>query len=386
MCMVRNKWIGMILLLAAFFFVEKGMAQSKSGEATSASDGAWHVVRQFPQKSFNRTVPPGNYSGITHLRDDIYGIVSDKSDSALFFNFRILLNMKSGELEQVENFGFDYDVDGRRVTSESRTVKEKGLDHEAIAKVSDSTVVIASEGKFRLKEYAIVGENDHKFWEWSMPSSAFYPNYGFESLAYDSVNRVLWTVSESSLRQDGEPATPQLRNANRLRFISFDWKNPKHPVAAIYAYQMDKPSTSKSAETYVMGVSELCVLPDGKLVVLEREAFIPKIKIGAFCHCKLYVVDPQNSVPLTQNEEKVDSDLLGNAFTSNTSFMNKTLLTEWNTSLTLLGRSFANYEGMCLGPQLEDGSQVLILVSDSQDQYAHVLKDWFKTIVISNRR
>lgn len=31
----------------------------------------------------------GNYSGITHLHDDIYAVVSDKSDSALFFKFRI---------------------------------------------------------------------------------------------------------------------------------------------------------------------------------------------------------------------------------------------------------------------------------------------------------
>lgn len=52
------------------------------------------------------------------------------------------------------------------------------------------------------------------------------------------------------------------------------------------------------------------------------------------------------------------------------------------TGLPLSKRSFANYEGMCLGPMLEDGSQVVILLSDSQDQYAGVLKDWFKTIVI----
>ena len=55
---------------------------------------------------------------------------------------------------------------------------------------------------------------------------------------------------------------------------------------------------------------------------------------------------------------------------------------EWKTGLSLSKRSFANYEGMCLGPKLEDGSQVVILLSDSQDQYAGVLKDWFKTIVI----
>ena len=48
--------------------------------------------------------------------------------------------------------------------------------------------------------------------------------------------------------------------------------------------------------------------------------------------------------------------------------------------------SFANYEGMCLGPKLKNGDQVVILLSDSQDQYAGVLKDWFKTVVVREIR
>ena len=120
-------------------------------------------------------------------------------------------------------------------------------------------------------------------------------------------------------------------------------------------------------------MSELCVLPDGQLLVLEREAFIPKIKMGAFCHCKLYLVNPlhESTFPLSE------------PFTADAPFVKKRLLTEWKTSLSVLDRSFANYEGMCLGPVLQDGSQVLILLSDSQDQYKGVLKDYFKTIILS---
>lgn len=44
--------------------------------------------------------------------------------------------------------------------------------------------------------------------------------------------------------------------------------------------------------------------------------------------------------------------------------------------------SFANYEGICVGPKLADGRQLLILISDSQNQYRGVLRDWFKTIVM----
>ena len=367
----------------------------------------WKVVRENPQKAFPKTVAAGNYSGIAHLHDDIYAVVSDKSDSALYFNFRIQVNPKTGELEQVENLGFTERTDGTLNDGKPWQGQEKGFDHEAIVKVSDSTLVIASEGYCRLKEYPILPTSadaakvdyQQNLWESRWSSADFYPNYNFESLAFDSVRQYLWTIPESTLRKDGQPATPQNGLANQLRLMRLDWGKIKENrnkeeyseqvsskeeyseqesskkdsrYMMTYAYQMDQPSTHKKADIYVMGVSELCALPDGQLLVLEREAFIPKIKIGAFCKCKLYLVNPLNSENFSMKEN----------ISSDTPFLKKKLLTEWKTSLSLSKRSFANYEGMCLGPKLEDGSQVVILLSDSQDQYAGVLKDWFKTIVI----
>ena len=357
----------------------------------------WKVLRENPQKAFPKTVAAGNYSGIAHLHDDIYAVVSDKSDSALYFNFRIQVNPKTGELEQVENLGFTERTDGTLNDGKPWLGLEKGFDHEAIVKVSDSTLVIASEGYCRLKEYPILPISadtakvgyPQNLWESRWPSSDFYPNYNFESLAFDSVHQYLWTIPESTLRKDGQPATPQNGLANQLRLMRLDWGKMKEDrnkeeyseqvsskkdsrYMMPYAYQMDQPSTHKKADIYVMGVSELCALPDGRLLVLEREAFIPKIKIGTFCKCKLYLINPLNSEEFSMKEK----------FSSDTPFLKKRLLTEWKTGLSLSKRSFANYEGMCLGPKLEDGSQVVILLSDSQDQYAGVLKDWFKTIVI----
>lgn len=363
----------------------------------------WKVVRENPQKAFPKTVAAGNYSGIAHLHDDIYAVVSDKSDSALYFNFRIQVNPKTGELEQVENLGFTERTDGTLNDGKFWQGQEKGFDHEAIVKVSDSTLVITSEGYCRLKEYPVLPTSanapkisyQQNLWESRWPSSDFYPNYNFESLAFDSVRQYLWTISESTLRKDGQPATPQNGLANQLRLMRFDWGKMKENrnkeayseqvsskkdsrCMTTYAYQMDQPSTYKKADIYVMGVSELCALPDGQLLILEREAFIPKIKIGAFCKCKLYLVNPLNSEEFSMKEKFSMKENIS----SDTPFLKKRLLAEWKTGLSLSKRSFANYEGMCLGPKLEDGSQVVILLSDSQDQYAGVLKDWFKTIVI----
>ena len=363
----------------------------------------WKVVRENSQKAFPKTVAAGNYSGIAHLHDDIYAVVSDKSDSALYFNFRIQVNPKTGEPEQVENLGFTERTDGTLNDGKPWQGLEKGFDHEAIVKVSDSTLVIASEGYCRLKEYPILPISadtakvgyQQNLWESRWPSADFYPNYNFESLAFDSVRQYLWTIPESTLRKDGQPATPQNGLANQLRLMRLDWGKMKENrnkeeyseqvsskkdsrYMTTYAYQMDQPSTHKKADIYVMGVSELCALPDGQLLVLEREAFIPKIKIGAFCKCKLYLINPLNSGEFSTDEKSSMKE----KFSSDTPFLKKRLLTEWKTGLSLSKRSFANYEGMCLGPKLADGSQVIILLSDSQNQYAGVLKDWFKTIVV----
>lgn len=103
MQMTKRKIVRGVLLCASLFFVFTVEGQVSR---TAIRAKLWHVVRENAPKSFPKTVPPGNYSGITHLHDDIYAVVSDKSDSALYFNFRIQVNPQTGELENVENLGF----------------------------------------------------------------------------------------------------------------------------------------------------------------------------------------------------------------------------------------------------------------------------------------
>lgn len=359
----------------------------------------WYVSRIFPQKSFAHSVPAGNYSGITHIYDDVYAVVSDKADSTLFFIFKIEIN-EQGNLEKAENLGCRVMVNGILYDGQRKNVSFHGCDHEAIAKVSDTTVVVASEGNFSMREYEVnpllnmesqpEGHQMMPLWELKWNPSMFYSNYSFESLAFDSEHQCLWTIPESMFSIDGIPASPQNRHYNRLRLVRLDWQKMKLEKSnsfigmcacplVTYVYQMDEPSTNRKAEIYALGVSELCTLPDGQLLVLEREAFVPKIKIGAFCKCKIYIVNPW--------EEQGDLTMVSSVnnltpLRREVPILKKRLLVEWKTSLSVFNRSFANYEGMCLGPRLKDGSQVLILLSDSQGQYAGFLKDWFRTIVI----
>lgn len=107
--MTKRRIVRGVLLCASLFFVFTVGGQEPQSINRSSE---WRVVREHEQKCFPKTVPPGNYSGLTHLHDDIYAVVSDKSDSALYFNFRIQVNPQTGELENVENLGFTQMVHG----------------------------------------------------------------------------------------------------------------------------------------------------------------------------------------------------------------------------------------------------------------------------------
>ena len=63
----------------------------------------------------------------------------------------------------------------------------------------------------------------------------------------------------------------------------------------------------------------------------------------------------------------------------------KTLIAHFTTKFTPFNQSFANYEGMCLGAQLADGRQTLLLVNDSQSGYGKGpfhLKDYIKVLIL----
>ena len=126
----------------------------------------------------------------------------------------------------------------------------------------------------------------------------------------------------------------------------------------------DSATVESTKGKSTLGVSGLAALDDGQVIILEREVRKKAKGIGSFVHVKLLMVNPQLQQP---------GDTL-----------RKQLLTEFRTRINLLKRSFANYEGICAGPKLADGRQVLLLVADSQNRYKGYLKDWFKTIVISD--
>ena len=318
---------------------------------------AQQLVRLNPQHYFQRTVPKGNYSGLTWLGGDRYAVVSDKTSESGFFRFRIQIDSVSGDIKDVVNEGF-------------QSSGELNKDEEGIAFFpKDSTLFISREADNSILEYGMNGKLTGR--KLTIPSvfSMAIPAYSFEALTYNAYTHRFWTTSESTLKIDGEQANAKNQVKNRLRFQSFD---DSFVPQEQYAYLMDAAESHPSVSNYAMGVAAMAALDDGKLLVLEREFVVTSSKIGSFVENKIYCVDPVKSMTISQ-EKALDTD---------SPYMQKTLIATWKTSLGLLRQNLANYEGMCLGPRLADGSQVIVLCADSQDQYGGVLRDWFRTIII----
>jgi len=312
----------------------------------------------MPQQSFYRTVPPGNYSGITHIGGNAYAVVSDKAEKSGFFVFYIDMDENTG---MINNVTVDEQV---KSPLDCR-------DEEGIAYRSDTrTLFIAGEADTRVLEYTLQGELTGRELQVPAVFGKARKNLGLESLAYNAATHRFWTTTESSLPCDGQQSSWRNQAQNRLRLQSFG--DDLQPMEQ-YAYLMDAPVARDTALYDVIGVSDLLALDDGRLLVLERECHIAQTLLGSYVNQKIYVVNPQA-------EQAVAAD---KPLTADAPFVQKQLLYEWHTMLSLLGYDLANYEGMCLGPTLRDGSRTIILISDSQARYEGVLQDWLKVLIIN---
>lgn len=274
------------------------------------------------QQHFRKELPAGNYSGICPLGNDLYAVVSDKSDTDGFFIFRIVIDSIKGRITQVENMGF-------------RSSGQPNRDMEGICfRPSTQTLFIAGEADNEVYEYTLDGQRTGRRLQMPEIIAQADHNYGLESLTYDAGKRLFYTTTEHTLPGD-----------SLLRIFVF---NDDLRLQRQYLYRPDQPLSAK----HVYGVSELCALTDGRLLVLERQIRVPKLKIGASVLTRIYEVLPGE-------DEQLE----------------KRLVTEFKTRLTLTSRKFANFEGLCQTPQ-----GWLLLIADSQNQYKGVLRDWLLTI------
>ena len=281
------------------------------------------IIAQKPQR-FHKALPAGNYSGITALGNNRYAVVSDKSETEGFFILHIETDSVKGCITSLENEGF----------------QSSGLTNRDIEGIcyrpTTNTVFISGEKDNEVYEYTLDGKRTGQRLEMPDIFKKAGHNYGLESLTYDRKRHLFYTTSERVLKGD-----------SLLRIQSFS-DNLKPGFC--YYYKPDEPISKK----HFYGVSELCALEDGRLLVLERQIHVPKLKLGASTIIRIYETTPTDK-PILE----------------------KRLVKEFRTRLSLTSRKFANYEGLC-----EIQGNRLLLIADSQNRFKGFLRDWFLIIGI----
>lgn len=281
------------------------------------------IIAQKPQR-FHKALPAGNYSGITALGNNRYAVVSDKSETEGFFILHIETDSAKGCITSLENEGF----------------QSSGLPNRDIEGIcyrpTTNTVFISGEKDNEVYEYTLDGKRTGQRLEMPDIFKKAGHNYGLESLTYDRKRHLFYTTCERLLEGDSLLHIQSFSDNLKPRFC--------------YYYKPDEPISKK----HFYGVSELCALEDGRLLVLERQIHVPKLKLGASTIIRIYETTPTDK-PILE----------------------KRLVKEFRTRLSLTSRKFANYEGLC-----EIQGNRLLLIADSQNRFKGFLRDWFLIIGI----
>ena len=167
-------------------------------------------------------------------------------------------------------------------------------------------------------------------------------NLSLESMTWNDTAKQFWIANEEALIPDGPLATADSGSLVRLQRLDAKFR----PVAQ-YAWRTEPASFRFHGAG--SGVSDLCVLPDGSLIVLERG-------FGAGgLHLRLYLADFQNATDTSRLPSLAATDCIP---------ARKILLFDRATG-------FVNFEGLALGPKLADGTRSLILIADSNGGSTH---------------
>ena len=292
-------------------------------------------IKLLKQKYFKKSVPAGNYSGITNIGGNRYAVVSDKHYYDGFHVFEIDIDPVKGKIKDIRHLGF-------------RSSGLTNRDEEGIAfRSSDSTIYISGESDNAVLQYTHDGQLTGRRLNMPARYGRCVRNRSLESLCYDESTNLFWTCNEWTLKGD---------SAGVISMQSFgDDLQPRDSIN--YRTHFGREVLSRG---HTPGVSDLMAPGDGTIIVLERDVYTAKKNIGSYALCSLYRIRP-----------------LGDG-----RYEDLGAIATWKTKFNITRQNFANYEGLCMGPALADGRKTIILVADSQNQYKGLLRDWFKVIVM----
>lgn len=302
--------------------------------AAIAEDGRWRieVVGELARPDL-----PGSESmgGITWISNSVYWAVTDWNP--VVWELDMPADPATGKLSGCTM---------RELCRPADAIDVEGIARDPL----DGSMWIADERAGRIKRHDPVTGIVTGAVELPEIMKGVYKDLGLESLMISDDGLTMWTCAEAALRCDGPYATRT--DGTDVRLMRFartaadaPWRNSGQWVYHTDSIAGGSWHNSRNQDLSRCGIAELCALDDRTLLVLEREfskVMIPRLR------CRIYEADLSAA-----------TDVQGLASVTNAPSLKRA-----TKRLLFETTGFSMYEGMCLGPRLEDGSRLLVLVSD----------------------
>ena len=176
-------------------------------------------------------------------------------------------------------------------------------------------------------------------------------NLGFEGIAITPGGDRIILTTENALLQDGPAADLGVGSPARILLIDVTTGE----TVAEYLYEVgsvpDEPRPATAFRTN--GISEILALDDDRVLVVERS-----FSAGIGNRVRLYLVDFNGATNIRNLDSIRDAD------GPEPAPVRKVLVTD----LADFGITADNIEGMVLGPALEDGRRLLVMIADNNFQ------------------
>lgn len=237
------------------------------------------------------------------------------------------------------------------------------LDMEAIRfNAEDNTAVISTEGHINSGKDPMVFSVDstgkvlysYILPDYFMANSTLKPRHNgvFEGLCESYDKKGYWVAMELPLEKDGpEPTTKEGHYPVRITYLDKADKRAKKQ----FVYLLDEIELVPKGRFAVNGLTDILEYGPDRFLVLERSFSSGWGTQGNVV--KIYKADASGATNTLQ---------LPNISENEVSAARKELLFDFNTVRNrLTENSIDNIEGFTFGPDLPDGSKILILVSDN---------------------
>ena len=268
---------------------------------------------------FTRDEKPEGLSGVSHIEGNRYYCVDDRG--GMLYEMEIALNAS-------EDDGTSKVI--RSVKLAGRTDLE-GCAYDPL----DGRVWVSDESDHSIRQFDPKdGRETARIEIPEVYLKNMRKNRSFEALALSPDGLRLYAANEDTLVCDGAVSGKEQGGRVRIQEFARGGAGEAWRATRQWTYQTEKIAGEAFGNLSISGVVSLVAPGDGTLLVLEREMSQKNPLFPSF-HGRLFEISLADAARPVAKRDVWDEDTM-----------------------------FANYEGICLGPKLKDGTRSLVLVSD----------------------